>query len=214
MFNSDIPTQAGLPTTRQLLRSTFLALVSAAVILVTVVLPSEYGIDPTGIGRILGLAEMGEIKSQLADEAEADRLRGQPPAPPSTDQRSSLFGSMVADWFIGTAQAQTKGTAWKDEISITLKPGQGAEVKLVMAKGAKAEFNWAVTDGAVNYDLHGDARGKSISYKKGRKVKNHSGMLEAAFDGNHGWFLRNRGRKDVTVILRARGDYVEMKRLI
>jgi hypothetical protein len=214
MFNSDAPNQAGLPTTRQLLRSTFLALVSAAVILITVVLPSEYGIDPTGIGRALGLAEMGEIKSQLADEAEADRLRAQPPTTPSNDQRSSLFDGMFANWFIGSAHAQTKETAWKDEISITLKPGQGAEVKLVMAKGAKAEFNWAVTDGAVNYDLHGDARGKSISYEKGRKVKNHSGMLEAAFDGNHGWFWRNRGRKDVTVILRARGDYVEMKRLI
>ena len=115
---------------------------------------------------------------------------------------------------IRQAQAQSKEAGWKDEVSITLKPGQGAEVKLTMAKGGKAEFSWTVKDGAVNYDLHGDGGGQNISYKKDRKVEKHSGTLEAAFDGNHGWFWRNRGRKDVTVILRVRGDYTEVKRMI
>ena len=45
----------------------------AAVILVTVVLPAEYGIDPTHIGRVLGLTQMGEIKARLAREAAADQ---------------------------------------------------------------------------------------------------------------------------------------------
>ena len=212
MFNSDIPTPAGLPTTRKLVRSTLLALLSAAVILVTVVLPAEYAIDPTGIGRMLGLTEMGEIKTQLEQEAEADRLRD--PAPAASDKRSSLFGGMVAGWFIGTAQAQSKDAAWKDEIAVTLKPGQGAEVKLTMGKGAKAEFSWVVANGAVNYDLHGDGGGQNISYKKDRKVEKHSGTLEAAFDGSHGWFWRNRGRQDVTVTLKVRGAYSEVKRLM
>ena len=75
MYNTDMPTRAELPTTRQLLRSTAIAVVSAAAILVTIVLPAEYGIDPTGIGTALGLAEMGEIKTQLAEEA-AGRDRG------------------------------------------------------------------------------------------------------------------------------------------
>ena len=75
MYNTDIPTRAELPTSRQLLRSTVIAVVAAAAILVTIVLPAEYAIDPTGIGRALGLTEMGEIKSQLAKEAEADALR-------------------------------------------------------------------------------------------------------------------------------------------
>jgi hypothetical protein len=75
MYNEDMPTRAELPTSRQLIRSTLIALTAAIVILVTAVLPGEYGIDPTGIGRLLGLAEMGEIKVQLAEEAEADRQR-------------------------------------------------------------------------------------------------------------------------------------------
>jgi hypothetical protein len=215
MFNSETPSPSELPTTRQLVQSTLLAFLAAGVILVTVVLPAEYGIDPISAGRVLGLSEMGEIKMQLEQEAEADRLRNQAPVVPSaSDKQSNLFGSIFSNWLIGSAQAQTKDTGWTDEISVTLKPGQGAEVKLVMKKGAKAEFLWTVENGAVNYDLHGDGGGQNISYKRGRKVKEHSGVVEAAFDGSHGWFWRNRGRKDVTVILRVRGAYSKIKRLL
>lgn len=57
---------------RTLLRSTMLALVVAATLLVCVVLPAEYGIDATGVGSVLGLTQMGEIKTRLAKEAAAD----------------------------------------------------------------------------------------------------------------------------------------------
>lgn len=33
------------------------------------ILPSEYGIDPTGFGRLTGLTITGRIKMQLAEEA-------------------------------------------------------------------------------------------------------------------------------------------------
>jgi hypothetical protein len=69
MYNSEIPSRAEQPSTRQLIRSTLIAAVSALVLLFTVVLPSEYGVDPSGIGRALGLTEMGEIKTRLAREA-------------------------------------------------------------------------------------------------------------------------------------------------
>ena len=73
MFNSQLPSRDDLPSSESLLQATAIALLTAIVILVTVVLPAEYGIDPTRIGRVLGLTEMGEIKMQLAAEAEADR---------------------------------------------------------------------------------------------------------------------------------------------
>ena len=60
MYNSDIPTRAELPSTVQLVKSTIIALISAIVILVTIVLPAEYAIDPTGVGRMLKLTEMGD----------------------------------------------------------------------------------------------------------------------------------------------------------
>lgn len=63
------PAQGELPSTHALVRSTVIALVVAATVLNTVVLPAEYGIDPTRIGRVLGLTQMGEIKVRLAREA-------------------------------------------------------------------------------------------------------------------------------------------------
>ncbi len=60
------------PTSRQLLHSSAIAVAAAILILATVVLPAEYGIDPTGAGRALGLTRMGEIKMRLAREAAAD----------------------------------------------------------------------------------------------------------------------------------------------
>jgi hypothetical protein len=211
MYNEDMPTRAELPTSRQLIRSTPIALTAAIVILVTAVLPGEYGIDPTGIGRLLGLAEMGEIKVQLAEEAEADRQRDlENPVPVAPDQSSSLVGRIFASLLISPAQAQ----AAADEVSLTLDPGQGAEIKLVMTEGAKADFAWSVDGGVVNYDLHGDGGGNEISYQKDRAVEGHEGVLEAAFDGNHGWFWRNRGAGPVTVKLRVSGDYAEVKRLM
>lgn len=56
----------------RLIRSTLIALAVAAALLATVVLPAEYGIDPTGVGRVLGLTRMGQIKTRLAKEAAAD----------------------------------------------------------------------------------------------------------------------------------------------
>ena len=61
-----------LPSSRALIRSTLAALAVAVVLLLTTVLPAEYGIDPTGAGRVLGLTHMGEIKVRLAREAAAD----------------------------------------------------------------------------------------------------------------------------------------------
>ena len=69
---ANIPDYTELPTNKRLFRSTIIAVVSAAVILVTIVLPSEYGIDPAGIGSLTGLKRMGEIKTTLAEELKAD----------------------------------------------------------------------------------------------------------------------------------------------
>ena len=79
MYNTDMPSRADLPSTAKLIRSTIISAVVALVLLVTVVMPAEYAMDPTGVGRLLGLTEMGEIKQQLAEEAAADeaaQLRG------------------------------------------------------------------------------------------------------------------------------------------
>lgn len=217
MYNSDSPTRAELPSSKQLLRSTILAAVSAVVLLVAVVLPAEYGVDPTGIGRVLGMTEMGEIKQQLAAEAAADAAA----APAAAAQADGAVGMATAN----AAQPSTPAPAsapvaaaaskieWRDELPFTLTPGEGTEIKLKMAQGAKVQYSWVVEGGQVNFDTHGDALGKSISYEKGRGVAADEGVLEAAFTGNHGWYWRNRGNANVKVILRTRGDYTDIKQM-
>lgn len=284
MYNTDLPLRVDLPTSAQLWRSTIIAAVSAAVILVTVVLPSEYGIDPTGVGRRLGLTEMGEIKVKLAAEAAADaaatklapatapkdesvarrlnqietmlleqkqeltsRFAGQrqgnaleqqpdrpvapqqtapapesavrPEAPPQawaappapSQQRVAVSPPAAREPNTAAPQRATRGRS--DEVSFKLAPGEGTEIKLVMRQGAKANFEWLSSGGPVNFDTHGDGSGQKISYQKGRGVSSDNGVLEAAFDGNHGWFWRNRGTTDVSMTLRTNGAYTDIKRM-
>lgn len=165
------------------------------------VLPAEYGIDPTGVGRMLGLQEMGEIKTQLADEAEADRNL-------ESQDQSSLLNDVIG-LFVGSAHAQ-EAAVWQDETSFTLTPGESAEWKLVMEEGATAEYRMVVTGGRVNLDLHGHGGGQSITYEKGRGSTGAEGTIEAAFAGEHGWFWRNRDSGDVSVMIQVRSDYSEI----
>jgi hypothetical protein len=244
MYNTDLPRRADLPTSAQLTRSTIIAGVSACAILVTVVLPSEYAVDPTGVGRLTGLTQMGENKMELAKEAAKDATASIPAAPATAkpvggealmrrlDDTEALLTAQRQQAAAPTAPAEEKTAVAAtappaakktvppspvgrtDEVVVSLAPGQGAEVKLVMRQGARADFAWVSAGGVVNYDTHGDAPGQSTSYEKGRSVARGEGILEAAFDGNHGWFWRNRGKAKVTVTLRTNGHYTDIKRIL
>ena len=207
MYNTDMPTRAELPTTPQLLRSTAIAIAAAAVLLVTVVLPAEYAVDPTGVGKMLGLTQMGEIKQQLASEAEAEVGTAEPPA---------MVASTAEPDVAPAASPQEPATeAWRDVVTLTLAPDEAAEIKLAMKKGEVAPYEWTASPGHVNSDLHADgAGGLFTSYRKGRAETRDAGELTADFDGAHGWYWRNRSGVSVEVTLRTNGAYSAMKRVI
>jgi hypothetical protein len=192
MYNAHKPAPDELPTSGQLLRSTAIAMVAAGAILITTVLPAEYGIDPTGVGRLLGLTEMGKIKRQHTDEVETEQ-------------------SPVA---LAGAESPVAAVSRSDEITITLSPGEETEVKLAMDAGARARFQWIATGGVLNYDTHGDNGDEFVSYESGSAAPGDEGVLEAAFDGYHGWYWSNPTEEDVTVTLRTSGAYYEMKRVL
>ena len=194
MYNTDIPRRTELPSRAQLLRSSAIAMVTAGVLLTTVVLPAEYGIDPTGIGSVLRLTEMGRIKMALANEALADK---------------------------GTAPAQARAAApgmRSDEMQVTLAPGAGTEVKMAMRKGATVRYEWKTDGGVVNHDTHGEPENAAPNtfhrYKKEKDVTGNSGEFSAVFDGHHGWFWRNRGDKPVTITLKTSGAYSSIKKMM
>ncbi|PJL25347.1 transmembrane anchor protein [Stenotrophomonas maltophilia] len=216
MYNSK-PAEGDLPTSRQLGRTTAIAAGIAIILLVGVVMPSEYGIDPTGVGRVLGLKEMGEIKEQLAEEAAADAAMD---AKAAEDEAAALL-TQVSTQNRKTVEVAQKPAAsnaataakWRDEEQVVLTPGQGTEIKLVMKAGERASYQWSVEGGVVNFDTHGDGGGRAISYEKGRGEATKQGVLLAAFDGNHGWFWRNRGEEPVTLLLRTGGEYELIKKM-
>ena len=203
MFNAEKPSLDELPSSAQLLKSTIVAAIAAILILVTVILPAEYAIDPTGAGRMLGLAQMGEIKKELAEEAEQDREKHG-----GSDKSSSLIGDIVGS-FIAAATAQD---AWRDIITFTLAPGKSTEIKLMMKANDVAKYSWTAKGGRINYDLHAHANGESVDYDKGRGKTSGNGKIEAPFAGNHGWFWRNRDKADVTITLQLGGAYSEIVR--
>ncbi|MBO8042062.1 hypothetical protein J6396_30895 [Pseudomonas aeruginosa] len=82
-----------------------------------------------------------------------------------------------------------------------------------MKAGERASYQWSVEGGVVNFDTHGDGGGRAISYEKGRGEATKQGVLLAAFDGNHGWFWRNRGEEPVTLLLRTGGEYELIKKM-
>ena len=214
MYNTQLPTRAELPSSPQLLRSTVIAVVTAGVLLTTAVLPAEYGIDPTGIGNALGLKKMGEIKAALAREAAGEAQRSPPPADAAPSAAPATPKAEAA-----ASQAPTPDPTEKfDEVTVSLKPGQAAEVKLDMRKGAKVSYEWTVRGGAVNVDAHGDPvnppAGFYHGYGKGRQVSKDAGVLQAAFDGKHGWYWRNRSNSAVTLTLSTQGQYTAIKRVL
>lgn len=212
MNNAQKPKLEDLPSPTTLFRSSIIAVIGALTILIAVVLPAEYAIDPTGAGRLLGLTEMGEIKRELAEEAERDlKFHGR-------DQSFNLFDGLLSR-LLGTAYAQETKEAMdnalaekfsQDEVIFTLAPSESAEIKLKMAAGDTAQYTWHARGGRINFDLHAHGNGESINYERGRGEASGEGSITAPFAGDHGWFWRNRDDVDVTITLQLRGSYEQL----
>jgi hypothetical protein len=200
MYNRHKPSENDLPTSSQLLKSTIIALFVAGTLLICIVLPAEYGTDPTGVVEFLGLKKMGEIKASLEKEA--------------------LNENQKFDEYISTneeiRQRFETSKGYKDVKEFVIAPDDAIEIKLEMEKGSIAKYRWNTKSGGLNYNLHGDGyKGsqKSTTYKKGRMTSSDNGEFKAEFDGYHGWFWRNRNSEIVTVILETDGEYIQIKRM-
>ena len=198
-----------LPSPGALKRATAIAGAAAALLLVVAVLPAEYNVDPTGVGRVLGLKEMGQIKQEAAADA-ADSVNIESARAVTTPTLPAPTGAPTP------ASASADSGVRADTISVALHPDEGKEIKLVMRKGERVRFAWSTDRGVVNFETHGDTlnapRGVFHSYGKGRDARANAGEFVAVFDGHHGWFWRNRGREVVTITLRTEGQYHDVKR--
>lgn len=219
MYNANIPDERGLPSTAKLVKSTIFAAITATILLITVVMPAEYGLDPTGLGRITGLQKMGEIKMTLAQEAAAEQsakeraLAGTPetcaitPGIQKMVEAAPAFSAANA----GAAEAALQCMR-RDEMTFTLAPKEGNEIKVDLKKGEVVTFVWLSDAGKVNFDTHGDSKALKIKYHgygKGSSTR-EEGTIKAAFDGSHGWYWRNRSSEPSTITLRTEGPYTNI----
>ncbi len=178
------------PRLATLARTTAIALLAAGAILIAIVLPAEYAIDPLGTGRWLGLTDIASPARVLTEDK---ALEGGALAP-------------VRQGALGIYPAEFKF----DVVDITLEPYDRVEYKYRLEKDATMLYSWTAT-APLLHDLHGeraDGAGDGVpaeeSYdKQDRRAGN--GSLTAPFTGIHGWFWENPGGETVTIHLSSAG---------
>ena len=200
------PTQ--LPSAQRLYKATAVAIVVAGVILLTTVLPAEYGIDPTGVGKRLGLGVLAN--SAEATAATSPSSAGAKTPTPALDAVGQPLKPVEAG-----AVSQREAGYRTDTLSVVLAPGKGAEIKAHMQAGDTFVFQWTAGS-AVAFDMHGEridaAEGEYTSYWLERARSQASGAFTAPFDGSHGWYWKNSGTTPVTVTVDVSGFQQDLYR--
>jgi hypothetical protein len=163
---------------RALALSTALAALVAGLVLTTVVLPAEYGIDPTGAGRALGLVQLAGATQVAGAPAYADAG----PAHPDTRRDSVLIEIPAGgelEYKFRLAEGAVLEYSWSTD--------QGVVFAELHGEPAGAEN--AYQDFVVSTS------------------QNMRGWLSAPFDGRHGWYWKNENAFPVTVTLLTSGVY-------
>ena len=196
-----------LPTVSQLIKATALALLVAGAILITTVLPAEHGIDPTGIGKALGLTKLSASGGKTVPPLVPAASEAKPPSP----------AAEVAAGVNTPAASVTKSEVpyRSEEMMLTLQPTEGAEIKASMRKGEQFVFTWGVEGGKVDFDMHGErpnAGAEFTSYWQAQQYTHAQGTFVAPFAGSHGWYWHNDGDKPVTVKVKVSGFYEKLYR--
>lgn len=192
MTSQPLPEIPDHPSLSTLARTTAIALVVAGVILVTAVLPAEYGVDPVGTGRWLGLTD---IAAPPLDPVEMTRSEGAALKPKANGPISEYPGQFKFDVY-----------------EIVLQPYEYVEYKYQLEQGATMTYSWTAS-APVLQDFHGERAGgvengapAEESFDK-RDRQAADGSFTAPFAGIHGWYWENPGGQPVTVRLTTSGFY-------
>jgi len=173
-----------------LLWSSLAALLVAFILLVTVVLPAEYGLDPLGTGKRLGVTAISNPPAAAPIRFAVDE----------TGNAAPLREGPLTHY---------QGPFQVNSAVLVIPPYQYVEYKYHMLKDASLEFAWEA-DGPVAHDNHSEPDtypdDPAVSFDK-RKVQKANGTLVAPFNGLHGWYWENLGGAPVTVKVSAAGYY-------
>jgi hypothetical protein len=169
------------------------AILVAGVILMVAILPAEYGVDPLGTGKLLGLTSIAQVESGGAAAA------------------ASAGSSSPEELEPVRPGANTPLTVplKQDTVTFTIGPYEGMEYKYRMEKGASFVYRWTST-GKVRFDFHGEPEGAPKGYAESYLMgegERGAGSFFAPTPGIHGWFWENLTSDDITVTLTSAGFY-------
>ncbi len=184
MNPSEEPAGPTMPSRDGLWKQLAIALAVATVILALFILPSEYGIDPTGLGQRMGLLA-------LSPQSAAAQIPDIPMAPPET---ARFYTSPIRS----------------NVIEIPLEVDGELEYKFRMKAGETIVYSWTVDNGAAYYDFHAASEpdGRDLRYKEEQEgASSGHGSLVAPFDGIHGWYWLNLEDHPIVITLRVSGFY-------
>ncbi len=196
----------------KIIKATIIALVVGALLLVVAVLPAEYGIDPTGAGKLLGFSKLYVPESNQTNDlgmmVSTSNL-------PLIKLEKAGSGSDVARPLEADNPAPEEQLATReDETKVVVPAGKGIEFKINMLKYGTMKYEWTTTNNEVLYfDFHGEVKQKEEVkevYFESYTISNSHNMVGtflAPYEGKHGWFFRNTSNEDVTVNLRLKGQY-------
>jgi hypothetical protein len=180
----------------------------AAVVLVAAVLPAEYGIDPTGVGRLLGLTELHQpartitVKDVIGGNERVREVEVPEPGQPTPLPNPAVY------------QDETEPPKTRT-IALTLGIDQETEIKAVMREAKVIVYHWSVDGGTVYSDFHGHdpaIGGEAfVRYREDQEAASGNGSLVAPFGGEHGWYWKNVSNNPVTVTLNLTGYFDDTK---
>ncbi len=196
------------PSGQRLALSVVAALAVAAIVLVTAVLPAEYGIDPTGVGRLLGLTELHqpartlEVKDVIGGNERVREVEIPEPGQPTPLPNPAVHQDESAPPKTAT-------------VTLTLDIDQETEIKAVMREAKVLLYSWHADGGMVYSDFHGHDPSVSseafVRYREDQEAAGSDGSLVAPFGGEHGWYWKNVSNNPVTVTLNLTGYFDDTK---
>ena len=190
-------------TRSQILHATLWAAVAAALLVVGVVLPAEYGVDLTGFGKRTGLTALA------AKTAAAGKANAATPIPPAVINADATgVAPPLNVWSVAHADKFHLQT-----YEVPLKGDEELEYKAYVNRGEPMLYTWRVKEGSqVYFEFHGQpTEGKwpddyYESYEKGEGIGGQGSMV-APFTGEHGWYWLNLSEKPVTIVVELAGYY-------
>lgn len=164
-------------STKTLIKASLSATVVAALTLVTLILPAEYNIDPTGIGQSLGLTSIAQAAEAEAEASPIVNVEG-------SDEFQTIEITVPAG----------RGVEYKFAM-----PQYAKMTYEWLTDGEPLYFD-------LHGEPDGDTTGYFESYTIATSSE-MKGSFTAPFAGSHGWYWKNKSDKPVAVQLMVKGQY-------